>query len=111
MSRLLVESALARVETAAELQRVVVKLNRFERLLGNLANNVNQLAHQANIAGQVVALDRVTAYLAGRGRCDEHQRPRVVAGQPGTVLVEQGSPTVLSLPWSGPARIALLGFC
>jgi hypothetical protein len=28
-----------------------------------LANNVNQLAHQANIAGQVVAVERVTGYL------------------------------------------------
>ncbi|WP_371878722.1 plasmid mobilization relaxosome protein MobC [Conexibacter sp. DBS9H8] len=63
MSRLLVESALAQVETKAERQRVVVKLNRFERLLGNLANNVNQLARQANIAGQVVAVGRVTGYL------------------------------------------------
>jgi len=62
-SRLLVESALSRVETSAERERVLVKLNRFERLLGNLANNVNQLAHQANIAGQVVAVDRVAGYL------------------------------------------------
>jgi hypothetical protein len=62
-SRLLVESALSRVGTSAERERVLVKLNRFERLLGNLANNVNQLAHQANIAGQVVAVDRVAGYL------------------------------------------------
>lgn len=63
MSRLMVESALAKVETTAERERVLVKLYRFERLLGNLANNVNQLAHQANIAGQVVAVERVTGYL------------------------------------------------
>ena len=63
MSRLMVESALAKVESTAERERVLVKLYRFERLLGNLANNVNQLAHQANIAGQVVAAERVTGYL------------------------------------------------
>jgi hypothetical protein len=63
MSRLLVESALARVETPAERQRLIVKLNRFERLLGNLANNVNQLAHKANIAGQVLGEERLTGYL------------------------------------------------
>lgn len=63
ISRLLVESALAPVETPAERERLLVKLNRFERLLANLANNVNQLAHQANIAGQVLALERVTSYL------------------------------------------------
>ena len=69
--RLLVESALARVETAAERERRLVKLNRFERLLGNLANNVNQLAHQANIAGQLVALERVTGYLDELGEMRE----------------------------------------
>ncbi len=71
MSRLLVESALARVETAAERERALVKLNRFERLLGNLANNVNQLAYQANIAGQVVALERVTTHLDALGEMRE----------------------------------------
>jgi hypothetical protein len=71
MSRLLVESALTRVETAAERERTIVKLNRLERLVGNLANNVNQLAHQANTAGQVVALDRVTGYLDGLGEMRE----------------------------------------
>jgi hypothetical protein len=79
MSRLLVESALSRVETAAERRRVLVKLNRFERLLGNLANNVNQLAHQANIAGQIVALERLSGHLDELGEMRGQLRELVEA--------------------------------
>ncbi|WP_249011249.1 relaxase/mobilization nuclease domain-containing protein [Conexibacter sp. DBS9H8] len=33
---------------------------------------------------------KLLRYLAGRGRRDEHEHPHLVAGQPGTLLVEHG---------------------
>ena len=51
--RLMVESALAGVETPTDRRRLVAELFEARRLLATVANNVNQLAHSANISGQV----------------------------------------------------------
>ena len=51
--RLLVESALSGVETATDRRRMIADLFEVRRLLATIANNVNQLAHAANISGQV----------------------------------------------------------
>ena len=61
MARLFQESALSESYNRQERLAMIATLNRQERLLGNMANNLNQLAHHANIAGQLVAqadLDR-----------------------------------------------------
>ena len=100
MSRLLVESALAHVETAAERQRLLVKLNRFERLLGNLANNVNQLAHQANIAGQLVALERLTVSLDELER-DARAAPGRRGGAPMTDAADRGARVIPNITRGG----------
>jgi hypothetical protein len=55
MARLLQESALSESYERRERLAVIATLNRQERLLGNMANNLNQLAHHANMAQQVVA--------------------------------------------------------
>jgi Bacterial mobilisation protein (MobC) len=51
--RLLVESALSGVETPTDRRRMIADLFEVRRLLATIANNVNQLAHAANISGQV----------------------------------------------------------
>ena len=51
--RLMVESALSGVETPTDRRRMVAELFETRRLLATVANNVNQLAHSANITGQV----------------------------------------------------------
>ena len=51
--RLMVESALSGVETPTERRRMIAELFETRRLLATVANNVNQLAHSANISGQV----------------------------------------------------------
>ncbi len=51
--RLMVESALAGVETPTEHRRMVAELFETRRLLATVANNVNQLAKAANISGQL----------------------------------------------------------
>ena len=55
MARLFQESALSESYNRQERLGMIAALNRQERLLGNMANNLNQLAHHANIAGQLVA--------------------------------------------------------
>jgi hypothetical protein len=47
--RLLVESALAEHDTATDRRDLMATLFGLQRLLGNIANNVNQLARKANI--------------------------------------------------------------
>jgi len=49
---------------------------------------------------------RLLRYLAGMGRREEHQRPHLVAGQPGAVLVEHGG-RVLSARDLGPIAALL----
>jgi hypothetical protein len=49
---------------------------------------------------------RLLRYLAGMGRREEHQRPHLVAGQPGAVLVEHGD-LVLSARDLGPIAALL----
>jgi hypothetical protein len=71
--RLLVESALADEEfgggwaarRAAELARrqQLAELNELRYLLATIANNVNQLAHVANISGDLPGAERVTGTL------------------------------------------------
>jgi len=57
IGRLLVESALQGSLTGAERLRAIDELNRLNRLLANLTGNINQIAHQANVAQQVLDLD------------------------------------------------------
>ncbi|MGH2883796.1 MAG: plasmid mobilization protein [Solirubrobacteraceae bacterium] len=51
--RLMVESALSGAETPTDRRQLVAELFETRRLLSTVANNVNQLAHSANISGQV----------------------------------------------------------
>jgi hypothetical protein len=62
--RLLVESALRGGETLAQRQALLARFDRLAWLTANLANNVNQLAHQANSAGQVRDVARIEARLS-----------------------------------------------
>jgi hypothetical protein len=61
--RLLVESALAGRETPTERRAAVAELFEIRRLLATVANNVNQLAHTANISGEVAAATRLEGTL------------------------------------------------
>lgn len=62
--RLMVESALSEVETPTDRRRLVAELFETRRLLATVANNVNQLAHSANISGQVHEGRRLEQTLA-----------------------------------------------
>jgi hypothetical protein len=62
--RLMVESALSGVETPTDWRRMVAELFETRRLLATVANNVNQLAHSANISGQVHEGRRLEQTLA-----------------------------------------------
>ena len=62
--RLMVESALAGIETPTDRRRLVAELFETRRLLATVANNVNQLAHSANISGQVHEGRRLERTLA-----------------------------------------------
>ena len=62
--RLMVESALSGVETPTDRRRMVAELFETRRLLATVANNVNQLAHSANITGRVSAGLRLEQTLA-----------------------------------------------
>jgi hypothetical protein len=62
--RLMVESALSGVETPTDRRRMVAELFETRRLLATVANNVNQLAHSANISGQVHEGRRLEQTLA-----------------------------------------------
>ena len=62
--RLMVESALSWVETPTDRHRLVAELFETRRLLATVANNVNQLAHSANISGQVHEGRRLEQTLA-----------------------------------------------
>jgi hypothetical protein len=55
MARLMQESALSESYDRRERLAVIAALDTANRLLANLAGNINQLARHANIAGQVVA--------------------------------------------------------
>lgn len=61
--RLMVESALSGVETPTDRRRLVGELFETRRLLSTVANNVNQLAHSANISGQVLEVRRLERTL------------------------------------------------
>ncbi|MGZ4288113.1 MAG: plasmid mobilization protein [Solirubrobacteraceae bacterium] len=63
--RLLVESALAGVETPSERREMIAELFEVRRLLATVANNVNQLAKAANISGEIGSRERLEATLAG----------------------------------------------
>ena len=68
VGRLLVESALSGAWDRDLRGSVLTALWRVNRLLANVTGNLNQLAHQANIAEQVVAerwLRRELEALAG----------------------------------------------
>ena len=52
--RLMVEAALAGTQTLTERADIRLRLDQLVQLLANIANNVNQVAHQANIEGRVV---------------------------------------------------------
>jgi hypothetical protein len=62
--RLMVESALSGIETPTDRRRLVAELFETRRLLATVANNVNQLAHSANISGQVHEGRRLEQTLA-----------------------------------------------
>ncbi len=55
VGRLLVESALAGAWDRDVRESVLTALWRVNRLLANVTGSLNQLAHQANVAEQVVA--------------------------------------------------------
>jgi hypothetical protein len=74
LPRLLVESALGDVMTRGERAALVGQLDVANRLLANLTGNMNQIAYQANVAGQITAAGEVEAALA---RVEE-QRLRVL---------------------------------
>jgi hypothetical protein len=61
--RLMVDATLADVVSRPERLVTIAALHRFNRLLANLTANVNQLAHQANVAGQVLGVDEVEQAL------------------------------------------------
>jgi hypothetical protein len=52
--RLMVEASLAGTQTLAERAEIRLRLDQLVQLLANIANNVNQVAHQANIEGRAV---------------------------------------------------------
>ena len=52
--RLMVEAALAGAQTLTERADIRLRLDQLVQLLANIANNVNQVAHQANIEGRAV---------------------------------------------------------
>ena len=70
--RLLVEAALAAStgETATERRNAMAELFRIHRLLGSIANNVNQMAKATNATGEVhaelVETMRAVRRVAGR---------------------------------------------
>lgn len=82
VARLLVESALSEGnETPSERRDQFMQLRSMERLVGSVANNINQIAKHANSTGEVPAdaapsithaksvifrLDRFLAEMAGR---------------------------------------------
>ncbi len=82
VARLLVESALAEArETPSERRNQFMQLAQLARLVGSVANNINQIARQANTAGEVPVeasaavsharsvifrVDRMLAEMAGR---------------------------------------------
>ena len=52
--RLMVESALSGTQTLTERADIRLRLDQVVQLLANIANNVNQVAHQANIERRAV---------------------------------------------------------
>ncbi len=82
VARLLVESALAEAgETPSERRNQFVQLAQLARLVGSVANNINQIARRANTMNEVPAeapaavaharsvifrVDRMLAEMAGR---------------------------------------------
>jgi hypothetical protein len=71
LPRLLVESALGDVMTRGERASLVGQLDVANRLLANLTGNMNQIAYQANVAGQITAAGEVRAALV---RVEEQRR-------------------------------------
>ena len=63
MSRLMVEGALGNVRNLSERAALDAQLRDLRWLAGNVANNVNQLAHRANMAGQVRSIERLDQAL------------------------------------------------
>jgi hypothetical protein len=61
---LTVEATLGDVMTRAERVAWIEELSEANRLLANVTGNVNQLAHQANVAGQVVTERELLVELA-----------------------------------------------
>jgi hypothetical protein len=55
MARLMKESTLSESYDRRDRDVMIAALDTAGRLLGNMAGNLNQLAHHANIAGQLVA--------------------------------------------------------
>ena len=66
--RLMVEAALEGRQTPTERRNEIAALFEVRRLLATVANNVNQLARSANIAGQVSEQARLEQTL---GEVDE----------------------------------------
>jgi hypothetical protein len=64
MARLFQESALSESYNRQERLAMIATLNRQERLLGNMATNLNQLAHHANIARELVEHAEIETALA-----------------------------------------------
>ena len=52
--RLMVEASLSGTRTLTERAELRLRLDQLVQLLANIANNVNQVAHQANIEGRAV---------------------------------------------------------
>ena len=64
IARLMQESALSESYNRRERLAMIATLHRQERLLGNMATNLNQLAHHANIARELVEHAELETALA-----------------------------------------------
>jgi hypothetical protein len=63
--RLMVEASLSGTRTLAERAELRLRLDQLVQLLANIANNVNQVAHQANIEGRAVRREWFEANVEG----------------------------------------------
>ena len=81
MARLLQESALSESYDRRERLAVIAALDSANRLLANIAGNINQLAHHANVAHELVAHTRARACARPGTRGSRATRRGAEAGQ------------------------------
>jgi hypothetical protein len=64
MARLLQDSAMGESYDRRDRDVMIAELDNANRLLGNMAGNLNQLAHHANMAGSLVELASLETAIA-----------------------------------------------